>query len=461
MQSVLSSLIIFIVPQDVLSEKNNASRFTRLKDFFLVLGQPGDPSESVGLMYTVMHLWKFFYGTAMVTPTPRMVATAAFFLRAGIFQCGVRILERCSDKQFLLTDFNRLVPYRYLELIFAATQAPYDLNDDIVNTVLAEPERAYEIFYSLICGELSCLEQVLACQLASNFSCYPKGVVWLLDHPKLVGKIGMHMWATYDIFYRCLTQYQELQVPYVKHLIFTDIEVIKDLSAYKPLPLSVADLCIFVILCCLCNVCAAHPEDEPMWRVEPCLLAVVREGLFTHMGTVIYGVILNDNRYYEDLNVEKFISFLSWSCFQPTTQRLAIEQLNSLPTHRNDFPLFYEKDSYSKSRSVIACLLTHACHFDYEKGSHFATLAIIYLLKECEDVAMELVQVAGDTLFDMSHSIYHAQMPSPMDKPVSLKRIVLETILKFSGSSFFSETGEFTQASSEWVWLFIRGGGMQ
>ena len=98
MQSVLSSLIIFIVPQDVLSEKNNASRFTRLKDFFLVLGQPGDPSESVGLMYTVMHLWKFFYGTAMVTPTPRMVATAAFFLRAGIFQCGVRILERCSDK---------------------------------------------------------------------------------------------------------------------------------------------------------------------------------------------------------------------------------------------------------------------------------------------------------------------------------------------------------------------------
>ena len=150
----------------------------------------------------------------------------------------------------------------------------------------------------------------MACQLASNFSCYPKGVVWLLDHPKLVGKIGMHMWATYDIFYRCLTQYQELQVPYVKHLIFTDIEVIKDLSAYKPLPLSVADLCIFVILCCLCNVCAAHPEDEPMWRVEPCLLAVVREGLFTHMGTVIYGVILNDNRYYEDLNVEKFISFL-------------------------------------------------------------------------------------------------------------------------------------------------------
>ena len=71
-------------------------------------------------------------------------------------------------------------------------------------------------------------------------------------------------------------------------------------------------------------------------------------------------------------------------------QKLVIEQLRSLPVSRNDFPLFYAKDSYTISRSVIACLITHANHLDYEKGSHFATLALIFLLKESETVAMEV-----------------------------------------------------------------------
>ena len=371
-------------------------------------------------------------------------------MKAGIFRCLLRIVGRAMEKKFLLNDYNRLIPYRCLELIFAATQAAYTINDAVVNSVLEDQELAYTIFYPMVCGQMSCLEDVISCQLAANFSCYPTGVTWLLNHPNLVGKISTHMWYTYELIYKSINQYQELLIPYVKHLIYSEIEVGEGgANVYKPTPISLADLNVFVVLCCLCNVCAAHPEDEPMERVEPSLLAAVNEGLFTNMGTVIYGIILNDNRYHDELLVEKFLSFLSWSCFQKATQRLAIEQLHSLPTHRGDFPLFFNKNSYSKSRSVIACLVTHACHLDYEKGSHFATLALIYLLKESEDVAMEMVRWVGDTLFDMAHSIYHAQMPSPEQKPISLKRMVLETILKFGGSSYFDENGHIVKPSSE------------
>lgn len=386
-----------------------------------------------------MHLWKFVYFVAMVRPTARTIATFGFIMKAGMFQSLMRILERSCNRKFLLTEYNRLVPYRSLELIFAATQAAYEYNDDVVNTVLEDPQRAVRVFYPLLCGEVSCMEQILACQLAANFSCYPKGVTWLLDNPRIVGKVGMHLWSTYDILYKEVRQYEELLVPYMKQLVFARLEVVKD-HKYEPLPISIADLNTFVVLCCLCNVCAAHPDDEPMVRIEPSLLAVVKEGLYIHMGTVSYGIILNDNKYHQELCIEKFLSFLSWSCFQKETQKLVIEQLHSLPVSRNDFPLFYAKDSYTISRSVIACLITHANHLDYEKGSHFATLALIFLLKESETVAMEVVRVAGDTLFDMAHSIYHAQMPSN-EKPISLKRMVLETMLKFGGSSFFSETG--------------------
>ena len=416
---------------------------------FKVLGEPGDPSEKVGLMYTVMHFWKYVYGAAMVRPTPRMEKTVLFFLKAGMFQCLLRLAGRATDKKFLLYDYNRLVPYRSLELIFAATQAAYTINEMVVNSVLEDPEKTYEIFYYLICENMTCLEEIIACQLASNFSCYPKGVTWLLNHPDLVGKVGAHMWRTYEAVYKSVNHYRELVVPYVQHLIYSSVDIVPGSNGYKPTPLSLADLNVFVVLCCICNVCAAHPEDEPMERVEPSLLACVKEGLFTNMGTVIYGIILNDNKYHDELLVEKFLSFLSWSCFQKETQRLAIEQLNSLPTHRNDIPLYFDKNSFSKSRSVIACLVTHASHLDYEKGSHFATLALIYLLKEDEDVAMELVRYAGDTLVDMAHSIYHAQMPDPLQKPISLKRIVIETMLKFGGSSYFDENGSIVKPSSE------------
>ena len=384
----------------------------------------------------------------MMTPTYREIATVSFLMKAGIFQCMMRILERCPERKFLLMDYNRVVPYRILEGIFAATQAAYTLNDDVVNTVLQDPEKAFNIFYPLVCGRMSVLEEVLATQLTANFSCYPKGVVWLLDHPRLVGKMGKHCWSLYEGFYRCLSQYQELQTPYIKHLILTKVQLIKNTCSYKPQPTAIADLCTFIIVCCMCNLCAAHPDDEPMERLEPSLLAVVREGLFTHLGTVMYGIILNDNQYHDELTLEKFLSFVSWCCFQTATQRMAVEQLKSLPTSRDNFPLLFEKDSYSKSRSVIACLLTHSCRLDYEKGSHFTTLALIYLLKEDDDIAMELIKVGGDTLFDLSHSIYHAQMPSPEQKPISLKRMVLETILRLGGSSYFSESGQVIKPSS-------------
>lgn len=393
-----------------------------------------------------MHIWKFIYYVATVKPNPRTVSTFTFFMKAGMFQSLLQILDRsCKDKQFLLEDYNRLVPYRCLELIFASTQAVYDLNEEIVATVLEDPQFAVDVFYPLLCGTISCVEEVMACQVVGNFSCFPPGVTWLLNNPKVVGKIGKHLWYTYDVFYRCIQQYQELLVTYIKHQTNSHLNVC-DGHPYQPSPSGIADLSTYVVLCCMCNVCAAHPDDEPMERIEPSLLAVVKEGLYTHMGTVIYGIILNDNKYHEDLTIGKFLSFLSWSCFQHQTQKLVVEQLHSLPTCRTDFPLHYDKDSFSKSRSVAACLVTHASHQDYETGSHFATLALVYLLKEDESVAMELVRVAGETLFDMAHSIYHAQMPA-RDKPISLKRIFLETMLKFGGSSFFSETGAVIKPS--------------
>ena len=327
-------------PQNVLSEKDNASRFTRLKDFFLVLGQPGDPSESVGLMYTVMHLWKFFYGTAMVTPTPQVTATVTFFMEAGIFKCSMKILGRYSDKKFLLMDYNRLVPYRLLELIFAATQmsGAEDLKAEVVRSVLAEPGKAFNVFHSLISGRLSCVEELMACQLVANFTSYEAGMDWLLNYPWLVGRVGMHLWSTYDILFQSTEQYSELNTPYITHLDSAEIEVLRDVAPYKNTHLAVADLCTYVILGGLSNMCAACPAEQPMSRVGPCLLAMVREGLFTHAGTVIYGIILNDNKYYQKLTVEKFLLVLSWSCFQPETQRLAVEQLNSLPDAQRRCP---------------------------------------------------------------------------------------------------------------------------
>ena len=231
-----------------MSESDTRTRFARLKHFFRVLGAPGNPSEKVGLLYSIMHFWKYVYGAAMARPTARMEETILFFMKAGIFQCLLRLAGRSSDKKFLMNDYNRMVPYRSLELIFAATQAAYTLNDTVVNTVLEDPKAAYDVFYPLLCGRMSCLEEIVACQLAANFSCYPTGAAWLLDHPKLVGKIGPHMWYTYELIYKDFNQYQELMLTYVKHLVFSTITVVPGQHIYKASPDSLADLNIFVAL---------------------------------------------------------------------------------------------------------------------------------------------------------------------------------------------------------------------
>ena len=413
-----------------------------------MLGTPGHISESVGLAYTIMHFWRFVYFMALVTPTPETLATFAFIMNAGLFHSMMRILGRCVDRVFLLKGYNRLIPYRILELIFAATQADCDANNDVVEMVLVEPDKAFDTFYPLICGEISAVEQLMACHVTANLSCYDNGVLWLMNYPKIVGRIGWHLWGSYHLLYRNLFQYEELQVPYMKHLIYSPLEVLKGKQSYEPKPLYVADLNTFIVLCCLCNVCATHLEGGPMDIVETSLFAVVKEGLFDHMGMVSYAIILNDNSY-PALCMEKFLSFFSWSCFPVASQRIIFEQFHSLPTHRNDSVFFFDKDSFSKSRSVLALLITHANHLDYENGSHFVTLAIIYLLRGDEDGAMDLLRCSGDLLFDLSHSICHAQMPSKKEKAVSLKRVVLEAMLKFGGSSFINEKGIVVKPSGK------------
>ncbi len=415
----------------------------------LVLGSPGDISENVGLYYTILHFWKFVYFITLIRPTRKTLSTLKYLIKTGLFPCLLRILKRGMDPKFVLKEYNRLVAYRSLEILFAASQAITNLYDDILDQILEDPEYAYDVFYPYVAGEISCMEQAVACQVTSNFSCFPKGVIWLLEHPKLVGQIGKQLWTIYDTFYTCLKQYSDHTIPFVKYSSYSSITV-TDRQVYDGQPLIIANLITSLVLICLCNLCAAHPEDEPMERIEPSLLAVVKEGFFDHVGTIGCGILLSFDSYNE-VSFEKYLSCLSWSCFQRDSQKIIIDQLHSLPASRHDYPLYYEKDCHSKSQSMLACLMTHTAHLDYEAGSHFCTLAVVYLLKEDEDVAMEVVRAAGDTLFDLSHSIYHAQMPDSNDKPISLKRIIIETMLKFGGSSYFSETGDIVKPSGKVV----------
>jgi len=421
----------------------------KLKELFNNLGKPGDISESVGLFYTIMHLWRIFYLEDLIDSSPEALATANYLVKAGVLQSLMRIASRGFDCTFFSKEYNRLVPYRAIESIFAATQSSNKEKDWYIDVFLDESLNTFDTLYRMMCGEITSIEAMLACQLVGNASCTVNGTRWIIEHPKIMGKMSTFLWTMFNLAYTTHMQYEERQVYFMTQQAYTKLQFVEPNEAYDVHRFSTDDVHMVHLLCSLCNVCAAHPDDEPMERIEPGLLSCVHFGVFDHAGTVLYGSILNDISYKERM-LEKFLSFFSWTTFQIASQKALIDQLKSRPSHREDQPLFFDRNRDSKSNSVLAILNTHAIHIDYDKGSNFVTLAMVFLLKEDEDIAMEVIRWIGDTLIDLSHSTFHVPMPNITDKPTSVKRIVLETMLKFGGSTFYNEAGG-TVHPSGWV----------
>ena len=393
-----------------------------------------------------MHIWRIFYLEDLVDSFPEALATANYLVKAGVIQSMMRIAARGFNRTFFSKEYNRLVPYRAIESVFAATQSSNKEKDWYIDIFIDKSLNAYNTLYRMMSGEITSIEAILACQLVGNISCTVNGTRWIIEHPKIMGKMSTFLWTMYDLTYTTYSQHEDRQVYFMTQQAYTKIQFVEPNEAYNVQRFTTGDIHMVHLMCSLCNVCAAHPDDEPMERIEPGLFSCVREGVFDHAGTVLYGTILNDINYKERM-LEKFLSFFSWTTFQIKSQKALIEQLKSRPSHREDRPLFFDRDRDSKSNSVLAILNTHAIHIDYDKGSNFVTLAMVFLLKTDEDIAMEVIRWIGDTLIDLSHSTFHVPMPNITDKPTSVKRIVLETMLKFGGSTYYNETGTAMQPS--------------
>ena len=431
--------------QDVLSSPDNVQRLADFTKFFSELATEGHRSRTCGLMYDIMHVWRTIYRMAMsVPPNPNDQATYYFFVKAGMYTSLLRILGYCLDREFLAIEYNRYVPYRIFELFFAASQSELDGHSYMVEKIIEETDKVLPIFMTIATGGISCLEELACCQVVGNMSCFYPGCMWLVDHPELTGIVGKHLWTSYDVMYVRFRQCEDRRIEYHKHLSYTNIRVGKakdEDSEYKPSPVRIADLTTFVALCCLVNVCAAHPDETTMDKIEPSLLEVVKHGLYWNMGDVAYGILLNDSKYTTDLTIDKFLSFLSWSCFQSESQRIVMEQIKSLPYGQQDGPLLYfSRTSMSRSRTVVAFLITHALWLDYDRGSHYSILGLISLLQENVEYAMEVIEMVGDLLFDLGHSFHHVRMPCD-NNPLSVKRFIFETFLRFGGYTYFDEKG--------------------
>lgn len=432
--------------QDALSSPDDNQRLVDFTKFFTELATEGHPSRTCGLMYTIMHIWRSIYRLAMNIPShPEDRATYQYFVRAGMYRSLVRILGYCLDKKFISIEYNRYVAYRILELFSATYQSELEVYSLTVEKLIEETDSIVPTFTAIATGGISCVEQLACCQVIGNMACFTPGCLWLIEHPKLVGIVGKHLWCSYDVMYLKFRQCEDRRIDYHKHLSYTNISMgpnLEDGSDYKPSPIRLADLTTFVSLCCLVNVCAAHPDDTTMDKIEPSLLEVVKAGLYWNMGDVVYGIHLNDSKYTTDLTIDKFLSFLSWSCFQKETQKILMDQIKSLPFCQQDEPLLYfSRTAMSRSRTVVAFLITHALWLDFDRGSHYSILGLISLLSENVEYAMEVVDMVGDMLFDLAHSFYHVQMPCN-SSPLSVKRFIFETLLKLSGHTYFDEKGK-------------------
>jgi len=220
------------------------------------------------------------------------------------------------------------------------------MNDFIIEKILEDGRRALNTFYPIVRGAISWLEQLSCCQVLGNLSCYPSGVLWLLDNPDVVGALGVYLWSSFDVLYLNYRQYEERCLLYHKSLLNTELEVRRGSQRYQPNPVRIGDLTTFVCLCAVCNICATHPE-EPMEKIQRCMLAIVKEGFYWNLSTVCFGILLNNSKYTE-MTIEKFLSFTAWTCFNKESQKIALAQLLSLPSSRLEDLLAFSRHSFTK-----------------------------------------------------------------------------------------------------------------
>ena len=444
----------WLFTQDVLSEPDKDKRKEGLVDFFANLCGEKCPTRQFSLFYAIMHLWKAVFAVSTTHPPQRpTLRTFHWLAGTGMFQSLVRILRLCLDQEFLAVEYNRYVPYRILETIFAAMQAEMVHGDDIIKHVVEDLSIAVPTFVGLMEGQVSFSEQIMAQMVIGNFSCYPQGMILLVNAPHLAGLTGKFLWIAYDLCWVHYAQFDERKMYMHRHLLNTDIELDPG-KVYLPGPKRNPDLCAYSALCCMCNICAGYPDECSMEQVDDCLISLVSHGYFRNLGTIATGIHLARPKYSE-LTIDKFLSLTSWAGFNPVNQRVILDQINSLPAIRKEDPLMFFPTSKCRGRSAIAFLITHALWLDFDQGSHFSILGLMYVLKKIPEVGKAVVDAIGPELVDLAHSIHHVKMPDDGD-PVPIKRGIFEPMLRLAGISFYTEQGEMIRNyDREWGALHV------
>ncbi len=431
----------------MLSEPDNDKRFEDLCSFFRTFGSRGDKGRECGLTYTIMHLWPIIYAhqrDSIKTKLPYTAALFEYFIDAGMIECFLRILSYGLERNFLHIEFNRYAPYRIWESLVAGTHIDQPHCHAVVHRILAMEQIAVDIFLSYLNGKVSSLEAMVATQVIGNMSSYLSAMNWLLNHPTMCAAAIKYLWTSYTDQYSTFRQHQDLQSVYQRTL-YSHYQVNADEGVVTSDVSRLPQMTHHLALQLMVNICAAYPEGNTLSQVEPSILAVVEEGLHDHVGDIMCGILLNyDKNPY--VSPEKFTSVVSWSVFQSKSQKLAIEQLRRLPYTRRDKPPFFSRQSYAKSRSVIAFLITHALWFDDHNAANFATLGVISLLRQSDEIAMEIIRFAGDLLYDLAHSIHIVQL----DKhPSPIKSAILEVFLKLGGFSYYTQDKTRVSAGGE------------
>ena len=415
--------------------------------FFETLCNETCPTRHYSLLYTVMHLWKVVFAVSMSHPPMRhILRTFDWMVELGMLHHLLRVLNLCLKQEFRAVEYNRYVPYRILEIMFAAMQAELVNGDEIIKAVVKDQfDFAARTFEPILEGKLTFAEQIIGQQVIGSFSCFPQGMILLVNAPYLAALTGKFLWIPYDLFWLNYSQYDERKIAMHRHLLNTDIELDPGEKFYLPHPKRSPDLCAYSALCCMCNICAGIPDECDMGEVDVCLIALVKEGYYWHLGTIATGIHLARPRYAE-LTIDKFLSLTSWSAFNHVNQKIILDQFHSLPAVRTEEPLMFFPLSKCRGRSVVAFIITHALWLDFDRGTHFAIIGLMYLLKEVPEVAKMVMDAVGPQIFDLAHSIHHVKMPEGPD-PRAIKRGLFEPILRLTGMSYFTERGEYIRST--------------
>ncbi len=433
------SLFLLIPPQDVLSETDNDKRFQDLCSFFHTFGSPGDKGRECGLMYTIIHLWPMIhiYQKDFVNSIkPYTAALIEYFIEAGLIECFLRLLAYCLQRQFLMVEFNRYASYRILEFLFGCTDADHPQRLAIIHRLLNNKQRAADIFITYLNGGVSSLEAMCTANLLANMSSETMVMSWLFDHPDICAAVGRFLWDSHTEQHSSFRQHLDLQSIHQRTL-YSHYVVNGEESVVASDVTQLPRTAVRSALNLLSNLCSESSKKYPTALVEPAMLAIIDRGLYDNIGDVICGILLDYDDTTRRVPPDKLMSFVSWSVHHLPGQDRALEQLHRLPYTRRDQPPFFSPWSYAKSRSVIAFLITHSLWFDDLNAGNRATQGVISLLMGSDKVATQIVQFAGDLLFDLAHSIHHVRIPQ-IDHFYPIKLAIFEVFLKLGGYSYYN-----------------------